>query len=128
MSLFIIMIVAMGIRMASSSSELYEQDYYKQGEEYAERMVQEDLAKNVQANYHYNNNALQIKFLKGQGDLIKLKAIKLSNSDEDFIIKLNKKAIDSLTIPFELSKGLWVIEINGTIEGKEFFKKLELAK
>ena len=51
MAAFILFIVAMGVKMASSSEALYEKDYYEQGEKHAERMALEQVGEAVQINY-----------------------------------------------------------------------------
>jgi hypothetical protein len=127
MAVFIVMVVAMGIKMASSSSELYETDYYEKGEDHATRMQEEALAKQVNLTFERNESQLRVEFLNGAGEVHEIRCLKLSDSKSDFIINVEKETIKEKTFPITLSTGIWVIELKGVINKENFFKKLELT-
>ena len=127
MSIFILMVVAMGIKMASSNSELYEKDYYEKGEEHATRMQEETLAKQVTLTFLRSASQLRVEFTNGAGEVHEIRCLKLSDSKSDFVISGENKAFNEKIFPFRLSTGIWVIEVKGVINNQKFFKKLELT-
>lgn len=126
MSAFIIFIVAMGIKMSTSNSELYEKDYYKKGEDYAERMDQSKVAQEVEIRFDHAINGIVVNYPNEKGVVEKVKCFKLSNADEDKIILPKDPSSDSMVL--SLSKGIWVLEVYGELNGEKFFKKLELTR
>ncbi len=127
MALFIIMIVAMGIKMATSSQSLYERDYYEKGESHAERMEREEVAQGVKLTYDYTLKGLEIDFEQRKGVVTEISCIKLSDATEDFKFKPDQKEFQNGTIKLDLSEGIWVLEISGIVEGEKFFKKKQVA-
>ena len=127
MSLFIIMIVSMAIKMGKSNVELYETDYYQQGEDYAQRMEQENVAKEIKCSYNYSSHFLEIQFTKAEGIIEAIRCIKLSDAEADFNLDTDNSLVSVANIPLNLSSGIWVIEIKGTLEGNKFFKKLNIT-
>ncbi|MFY0643979.1 MAG: hypothetical protein JXR19_05895 [Bacteroidia bacterium] len=127
MACFITMIVAMGIRMATSSSELYERDYYEKGEEHAERMLQESQSGNINLSYDYSFKGLAVDFGDVEGIINQVRCLKLSDSSKDFIYKPDQKRFRTGSLRLDLSSGIWVLEVTGTRNGQEFFKKLQVT-
>ena len=127
MALFILMIVAMGIRMATSDQSLYETDYYQKGEAHAERMEAEKQGHAIDIRYDHSTKMLNVDFGDTTGIIEEIKGIKLSDSSEDFISNQDRKAFKTANIALRLSSGIWVLEIKGTVAGQAFFKKKQIA-
>ena len=124
MAVFIVLIVGMGIRMASSSSELYEQDYYAKGEDHAIRMEQEKVGSQLTITYDYKVKGLLVQHKNKSLNVEEVVLRKMANSKEDFKIR----PTSSDTILLTLSSGAWVAEIQGTVDGLPFFKKMSINK
>lgn len=130
MALFIIFIVSMGVKMATSSQALYEDDYYEQGEMHAERMVQEKAGEKVKVSYNRAKNALDIMY-DTDGYVTSYKLVFLADNTKDFaeksLIKRPSKE-QSVLIRQDLKTGIWVLEVLGFVNGKPFFKKQQFVK
>jgi hypothetical protein len=129
MALFILFIVSMGIKMATSSQELYEEDYYEQGEKHADRMAMEIEARNVNTEYISSENSLSFEF-DSIGWVENVKLVHLSNAESDLQI-VTKDSLPSFSklIPISaLNPGIWVMEAEGTVNQKKFFIKKLFVK
>lgn len=130
MALFIIFIVTMGVKMATSSQALYEDDYYEQGEMHAERMEQERAGEKVKVSYNRAKNALDVMY-DTDGYVTSYKLVFLADNTKDFdeksLADLPVKE-QSLAIPRTLEAGIWYYEISGQIDDKPFFKKQQFVK
>ena len=130
MVLFIIFIVSMGIKMATSNQALYEDDYYEQGEMHAERMEQERTGDKVQVSYNRAENALDVVY-DTDGYVTSYKLVFLADNTKDFD---EKKLADTpvkqqqLEIGRHLESGIWYYEISGYTEEQAFFKKQQFVK
>ena len=124
---FIVMIVSMGVRMATSSSELYERDYYEKGEDHAQRMEKESVSEEVTISYDSSSQMLNIDFGIEEGSISSIRGLKLSNSAQDFKFKPDQKQFRTAAYPLELSQGIWVLEVKGERKGEAFFKKLNVT-
>ena len=130
MAAFIIFIVSMGIKMATTSQALYEDNYYEQGELHDARMEQERVGKQVKVEYNRANNALDVGFVK-QGYVTGYKLVYLADNSFDFYEKMlaaTSVKEQPLPLPNSLKAGMWVLEISGYTEGKVFFKKQQFVK
>lgn len=130
MVLFIIFIVSMGVKMATSNQALYEEDYYEQGEMHAERMVQEQEGAKVRVSFNRGENAIDVKY-EQEGFVTGYRLVFLADSKYDFDEKstaLTPVKKESLKIPSDLKAGIWVLEITGFTEGEAFFKKQQIVK
>jgi len=130
MALFIIFIVSMGVKMATSNQSLYEKDYYEQGEMHAERMVQEQEGTKVSVSFNRGNNAIDVVY-EEEGYATGYKLVFLADSKYDFEDKsttLTPAKTQTLKIPRDLKPGIWFLEIVGFTEGETFFKKQQIVK
>lgn len=129
MALFIIFIVSMGIRMATSSQELYEQDYYEKGEQHTERMEMEENGKDIKIEYNHVNNSLDVS-LDGEAQILSYKLTFLPDQTRDIYRELENSTVkDSFGIALnDNTSGIWVIELKGKRAGKYFFKKQQFVK
>ena len=130
MALFIIFIVSMGVKMATSNQALYENDYYEQGEMHTERMEMEKVGETISADYNGHLNALELSFKKA-GVITETKLIFLADNGQDFSIRpLGSIAKTNIIIPLEreLKPGIWYMEISGESGGQLFFKKQQFVK
>jgi hypothetical protein len=128
MASFIIMIVAMGIKMASTDQSLYEDDYYEKGEDHASRMTKELEAKHVELHLNRSSNSLQVSF-DSMGFVNNIKLVKLSDETLDKEFNLTdsiplKQATVNVGL---LTSGTWILEVTGEVNAKPFFKKKQLA-
>ncbi|PCJ63962.1 MAG: hypothetical protein COA58_15140 [Bacteroidetes bacterium] len=130
MALFMIFIVSMGVKMISSSQELYEDNYYELGEEHASRMEKETEGEKVEATYNRSKNSIDITF-DGKGYISNYKLVYLANSKFDI---REKNFIDTpvqkqtLKIPSKLNEGIWILELSGVVNDRAFFKKQQFTK
>jgi hypothetical protein len=130
MALFVIFIVSMGIKMATSNQSLYEKDYYEQGEMHAERMVQEQEGAKVMVSFNRGENAIDVKY-EQEGYVTGYRLVFLADSKYDFDEKSTTSTpvkAQTLKIPRALKAGIWVLEITGFTEGEAFFKKQQIVK
>jgi len=129
MALFIIFIVSMGVKMATSSQALYEDDYYEQGEMHAERMEQERAGEKVKFDYQRSEKQFQIGF-DTIGFVTSSKFVNLADRTSDkeiFSMDIVPKS-EVIIEDWGLKPGIWVIEISGEVNGKTFFKKQQFVK
>ena len=84
---FIVFIVAMGIKMATSSQSLYEIDYYEKGEDHTARMNLEKEGELVDLEFLHGSNTLNFKF-DSIGYVSEIKMVNLSNSKLDKSLKV----------------------------------------
>ena len=130
MAVFIIFIVSMGIKMATSSQALYEDDYYEQGEMHSARMEQEQAGEKVKVSYNRAKNALDVEY-ETEGYVTGYKLIFRADNTKDFDEKsLADKPAKSqqISIPRKLEEGIWYYEVSGFIQGKPLFKKQQFVK
>lgn len=130
MALFIIFIVSMGVKMATSSQALYEDDYYEQGEEHAIRMEQEKAGEAVRVKYNRTANSLDCEFAV-EGYVSSYKLVCLADSKSDLEVSLeenSKSANQSIPIPTQLVNGIWYYEVTGVVGENTFFKKQQFVK
>jgi hypothetical protein len=130
MALFIIFIVSMGVKMATSSQALYEEDYYEQGELHAVRMEEERNAKDIQIEYDPLQDALDVK-LDGQAELLSYRLTYLANKKQDVYYEYaDILVMDSFAIALnpESASGIWVVELRGKKDNKFFVKKQQYVK
>ncbi|MEY2924668.1 MAG: FixH [Bacteroidota bacterium] len=129
MGLFIIMIVAMGVKMATSNEALYEKDYYEQGEKHAERMELEQVGQAVKINYLASENAFAVAF-DSVGYIQEIKLIHLAGADDDRIVKPidNEPSATKFIALTDLKSGVWVLEAKGEVNGEPFFIKKQFVK
>ena len=129
MGAFIVFIVAMGIKMATSSQSLYEVDYYEKGEDHTSRMKLQKESEKVILNFNHGSNKLSFQF-DTIGLVSKVKMINLSNSklDKNLLIDsgLEEKA-KSINLE-KLEPGIWVLEVDGRVNNKPFFIKKQVVK
>jgi hypothetical protein len=127
MGLFIILIVSMGIKMANSTAELYETDYYEQGEDYSNRQDLEAIGSFV--DIEITRNQLLVNF-DSSGSISQIEFRYLADQHKDTQITFNssevvaQQVIDISTY----SPGIWVVEIEGLVNDKPFFKKYKFSK
>ncbi len=127
MALFIVMIVAMGIKMVTSGQSKYEDNYYELGESHTKRMELEKVGERVSVFFNAGNltfNFDSIGFVK------EIKLIYLANPQEDRIIRL--KDLDpskekQITLD-AMKPGIWYLEASGFVNGQEYFKKKKFVK
>lgn len=129
MAAFIIFIVAMGIKMASSSEALYEKDYYEQGEKHAERMELEQVGQAVKINYLASENAFTITF-DSVGFIQEIKLVHLAGADDDRIVKPkdSEPSATKFIALTTLKPGVWMMEAKGEVNAKPFFIKKQFVK
>ncbi len=125
---FILLIVGMGIKMATSSQELYEEDYYELGEEHASRMNMEVQAKYVSYELIRNHNQFLFQF-DSIGLISSFKLVHLADKsqDRDLIFTDTSPSSNVKIALGELEEGNWIMEVQGEVNGKPFFKKQQLA-
>jgi nitrogen fixation protein FixH len=130
MACFILFIVSMGVKMATSNQALYEDDYYEQGEMHAERMEQQQAGQEVTVSFNRRKNSLDVNF-DGTGYVSSYKLVFLADNTQDVEDKdLVHTPVEkqSIAIPQELKTGIWYFEVQGSIEGQSFFKKEQFVK
>jgi len=130
MAVFIIFIVSMGIKMATSSQALYEDDYYEQGEMHSVRMEQEQAGEKVSVSYNRAKNALIVAF-DSVGYVEAYKLVFLADNTKDFEelgIMPEPTNEQHVIIPRNLESGIWYLEVKGITNGKTFFKKQQFVK
>jgi hypothetical protein len=128
MGVFIVFIVSMGVKMAMSDSTLYEDDYYEQGEDHNARMEMEANAKYVNINYIHSFNSLKIEY-DSVGSFETIKLVCLADGSKDQKVIAPKKMADSSElIPLEpMQPGTWFIEVQGWVNGVQYFKKFKVT-
>jgi len=128
MASFIIFIVAMGVKMASSNDSLYEKDYYEQGEKHAERMQLEEVGEAVSINYLASQNAFSIAF-DSIGYIQEIKLVHMAGADDDRIIKPtdNDPSATKFIALTDLKSGVWMLEARGEVNGQSFFIKKQFV-
>ncbi|MBT8326476.1 MAG: hypothetical protein KJP21_02055 [Bacteroidia bacterium] len=129
---FIVLIVAMGIKMATSSQSLYEVDYYEKGEEHTSRMNLEKEGEHVDVEFLHRSNKLKFNF-DSLGYIQTIKLLNLSNSNLDRTLEINSNDVvdqkEEVTVSLgDLSLGIWVLEISGFVNDKSFFIKKQIIK
>lgn len=130
MIMFILFIVSLSVKMATSSYALYEDDYYEQGEIYNERMKMEKIGESVSADYIVDLNTLELNFKKA-GVVTEVRLVFLADHEQDLSLRPSESlAKNRIVIPFEkeLKSGIWYMEISGNSEGKPFFKKQQFIR
>jgi hypothetical protein len=129
MALFIIFIVSMGVKMVSSNQALYEDDYYEQGENHAERMEQEQFGESVSASFNQSTSTVEVKF-DSIGHVRLAKFVHLANSkfDRNINVTSNLDKDYSEIVLMDLEPGAWVMELNGVVNGEKYFKKQQFVK
>ncbi|MBR9861307.1 hypothetical protein GYB22_11280 [bacterium] len=128
MLVFIGFIVTLGINMANSTSDLYEEDYYQQGEKHETRLALEKVGQNVEVIYQAQAEVLKFNF-DSIGSCSHLDFKNIADKKHDVSIDLsNKNHKESQISVEELSEGLWIVEIEGKVNGEDFFKKYEFVK
>ena len=75
---FMAMIVGFGIKMATSDVHLYDEDYYEQGEKHKDRMLAEEIGKDVSMIYSRSQGVLNIQ-LGEEGSIESLRCVNLSD-------------------------------------------------
>lgn len=126
MAAFIIYIVSMGVKAYQNNEQLYEKDYYEKGEDYAKRMEESKVALDITISYDHGLNGLKVDYKGKDGSIEKVKCFKLSNAEEDKIVKLKDPSAQEFGI--ELTEGLWSLEVYGEVGGEKFFKKLQVSR
>jgi hypothetical protein len=128
MALFIVMIVAMGIKMATSQQSLYEENYYEQGENHEARMKAELEAKNLQFTFKPQTGEASFVF-DSTGYVTMIKLIQLADEGNDMLI-VNKDTVPvtTYTTILETNKGGYILEMEGVVNGKAWFKKHQFIK
>ncbi|MGB0849697.1 MAG: FixH family protein [Bacteroidia bacterium] len=130
MALFIVFIVSMGVKMATSSQALYEEDYYEQGEEHAIRMEQEKAGESVEVRFNRTTNSLDCEF-EIDGYVSKYKLVCLADSKRDLEVSLSENSLSSkqsIVIPSKIVEGIWYYEVTGLVGKNAFFKKQQFVK
>ena len=129
MAMFIIFIVSMGVKMATSSQALYEDDYYEQGEMHTERMKQEKAGEKVNATFNQTTSNVEVKF-DSIGYVESAKFVHLANHRFDRSINVSANLTKNYTEIdlLNLEAGLWVMELKGLVNGQIFFKKQQFVK
>lgn len=128
MAAFIIFIVAMGIKMASSSEALYEKDYYEQGEQHAERMELEKVGKAVEVNYRISERGFSVLF-DSIGFVNEIKLVHMAGAEDDRIVRpkdLEPSAAKLIDVE-TLKPGVWMMEVKGEVNSKSFFIKKQFV-
>lgn len=124
MGAFIIMIVSMGIRMATSNQALYEDDYYELGENHTDRMHREEHARFVNVDLNANTQMLTVSF-DSTGYCTRIRLVYLADKSQDKTLE----KIDGTSSPSqqfnvgEIRSGSWFVEVSGNVNGNDFFVK-----
>ncbi len=132
MVLFIVFIVAMGIKMATSSQSLYEQDYYEKGEDHTSRMNMEKVGEHVNMKFASESNTIHFEF-DSIGLVEEIRLVNLADSKRDKTLKVEQNDMptqknESTFNLGDLGQGIWVIEVKGSVNSTPFFIKKQIVK
>jgi hypothetical protein len=129
MGLFILLIVGMAIKMATSNQSLYQTDYYEQGEKHTDRMEREEVGKQVQVLYNPSSGTLNVSF-DSIGVVQSVELRYLSDAGRDKRIKVSEgRSTHKAELSFgKLASGLWIMEIEGKVNGESFFKREQFVQ
>lgn len=129
MGLFILLIVGMAVKMATSNQALYQSDYYEQGEQHSGRMVKE--AKGRQVNLIYNPASGNMKVVFDSIGVVNEVVLRyLSDAQKDRRITLSDQTPSSeKELNFgKLASGLWILEMEGVVNENTFYKKNQFVQ
>jgi hypothetical protein len=125
---FIGFIVSLGIMMAGSKHQLYEEDYYEKGENYEERIQHLKTGQTVSMQFSKEQNSLLLNF-QGRGTYTSLLFRNIADKNKDFMIPGDSHREASQVVDLaNLESGTWIVECQGLVNGDSFFKKLEFVK
>ena len=122
---FILFIVGMGVVMHRNSESLYDEDYFKQGENHTEIMRMKQNGLKVSADFVHG--VLQIS-LPEPGTIQKITMKNMADASLDRRLKNVDGAVQrDFSIQIDnLQPGNWHVQILGIFNGESFAKRLEL--
>lgn len=128
MAVFIVMIVAMGIKMATSQQSLYEENYYEQGENHEARMKAELEARNINFSFKPQTGEATFDF-DSIGYVRSIKLIQLSDEGNDqCIVNKDTALVSTYKTVLSVGKGGYILEMDGVVNGRFWFKKYQFVK